>query len=492
MPFTPGVRRRYVFISVLVALALLRLCFAGVLWADEDYHMAAAIDVLHGMTPYRDFWYDKPPLAALYYLLMGALPGLWLRVWDATYVLLCCFLGYKLARDWWGELEGRWAAFLIAFFTTFYLPAAVIPFAPDALLIAPHLAAVYFARRGKPLVAGLVCGAGFWINVKALFVLAACLVWGWTAVLGFGAVVVVGVGGLAASGGLRDYWYQVWAWGLSYAAGSAVAHPLLLAMERIGRWVGFHLALVVAWVNGVRGAAGERWKIVAWLAFSFAAVCFGNHFAPRYFLQLLPPLAVVGARGIVLALPRWRWAAAVLALLLLVPLVQFGPRYVLMARHAAWGDIALDMDSQAVAAKINAVKRPGDTLFVWGYRPDVYVFTRMSPAGPIWDSQPLTGVAADRHLTAQEPVVSKQTERNWYDVRQPEFLVDGLGPLNNNLRPERFPENARLAERLSRDWANEAQCDLSQDRLGYFLIMRLKAGFCKLPSTSRRSSPLKK
>ncbi len=177
--------------------------------------MAAAIDILHGKVPYRDFWYDKPPLSAFYYVLMGAAPGVVLRLWDAAYILLCCFLGYKLARSWWGENEGRWAALLLAFFTTFYLPAAVIPFAPDALLIAPHLAAIYFARQGRAWAAGAMCGVGFWINVKALFVLAVCVVWGWSAVVGFGAVVVVGAAGLAASGALRDYWFaQVWSMGV--------------------------------------------------------------------------------------------------------------------------------------------------------------------------------------------------------------------------------------------------------------------------------------
>ena len=438
MPFIQGVRTRYVFIGVLVALALLRLCFAGVLWADEDYHMAAAIDVLHGMVPYRDFWYDKPPLAALYYLLMGAVPGVVLRLWDAAYVLLCCFLGYKLARDWWGELEARWAAFLIAFFTTFYLPAAVIPFAPDALLIAPHLAAVYFARQGRALVAGLICGLGFWINVKALFVLAACTLWVWPSVIAFAAAVGFGSVMLAATGGLLGYWQQVWVWGFAYAKGAPLEHPIAISLGRIGNWLGFHAALVFSWVYGLRE---ERVRLTAWLAISFAAVCFGNHFAPRYFLQMLPPLVVVGARGIVLAFAeRKRVATAVLILLLIVPLVRFGPRYVQMVRGVAWGDIALDLDSQQVASNIDALKRPGDTLFVWGYRPDIYVFTRLSPAGRFWDSQPLTGVAADRHLTAQEPVENAAAGNHLAEMRaaRPTFIVDGLGLLNDKLKPQNF------------------------------------------------------
>ena len=103
---------------------------------------------------------------------------------------------------------------------------------------------------------------------------------------------------------------------------------------------------------------------MAWV--SFVAVCFGNHFAPRYFLQLLPPLVVVGGRGIVWALrERKRLAVAVVSALLLLPFMRFGPRYLEMAEHKKWGDVALDVDSQQIAGQIHALAKPGDTLFVW-------------------------------------------------------------------------------------------------------------------------------
>jgi hypothetical protein len=447
-----GIRNECAFAGVLIALACLRVCFAGVLWSDEDYHMAAAIQLLDGKAPYRDFWYDKPPLAALYYLPIGAVPGVALRLWDAVYVLCCCFLARRLARSWWGEAEGRMAALLLAFFSTFYLPAAVIPFAPDALLIAPHLAAIYFARQGKALAAGAICGVGFWINVKALFVAAACAVWLAPSLVGlaggFAAVVTLGAAALGTLGMAAGYWTQVWVWGLGYAGGAAVAHPLLLGIARVGHWLGFHAALAVGWVAGVwREGRTEQVKLTVWLAMSFAAVCFGNHFAPRYFLQLLPPLVVVGARGVVQALEiRKGLTIGALVLILLVPLVRFAPRYVKMAEHAAWGDVALDLDSRQAAAQINVLAKPGDTLFVWGYRPDLYVYTRLHLASKFWDSQPLTGVAADRHLGAQAPVVNEQTSAHLRTVgnSRPTFFVDGLGLLNEKLRPEKFAEIKEL------------------------------------------------
>jgi len=69
----PAVARSRYLPAALAAilLASLRLCHIRLLWADEDYHLAAALNLLHGKWPYRDFWYDKPPLNAFYYLLIG-------------------------------------------------------------------------------------------------------------------------------------------------------------------------------------------------------------------------------------------------------------------------------------------------------------------------------------------------------------------------------------------------------------------------------------
>jgi hypothetical protein len=59
-------RRCVLFFAALFAVTLaLRLCHVNILWADEDYHLAAGMQTLDGKLLYRDLWYDKPPLAAL-------------------------------------------------------------------------------------------------------------------------------------------------------------------------------------------------------------------------------------------------------------------------------------------------------------------------------------------------------------------------------------------------------------------------------------------
>ena len=68
------------WVSLTALLLLSRLCHVNILWADEDYHLAAGIQMLHGKMLYRDFWYDKPPLSAMAALLFGAWPGWPLRI----------------------------------------------------------------------------------------------------------------------------------------------------------------------------------------------------------------------------------------------------------------------------------------------------------------------------------------------------------------------------------------------------------------------------
>ncbi len=449
-----SLRNKYLWIAVVVSLALLRVCHLNLLWADEDYHMAAALNVLQGRLPYRDFWYDKPPLCAAYYLLVGGFAGLPVRLLDAAYVLVSSLLAYRVARTWWGEAEARTASLLLAFSLAFYLPSAVIPFAADALMILPHLAAIYYARLNRALLAGVWGGIAFLFNAKGLFVLAVCVLWlmpqWWSVVIGFALPVLAGLITAFVTGTWAGYYEQVWHWSLIYAEESPVINPFALGLRRTADWLGFQGALTAGAIYGFfRFTRDERRKFAIWTVISFVGVCLGTRFEPRYFLQLLPPMAVLAARGITLALARFRKTAVIaLALLLLVPVIRFGPRYVLLAiddmhgKEPHWIDIALDLDSRRVAARLNGIKTPGDTLFVWGYRPDIYAYTRLIADGRFWDSQPLTGVPADRHLKVAKAVYGGAAAANRQELAgsHPTFVIDGLSLLNPALAPALYPE----------------------------------------------------
>jgi hypothetical protein len=454
-----------------------RLAHANLLWADEDYHLAAAIQVLYGKLPYRDFWYDKPPLNLAFYLISGARAGVVLRVADTLFVLLCCALAYRFASGLWSRREGFFAAGALAFFSIFYLTPAVLPLEPDTLMIAPHLGAVYMAWRRKPLLAGVLAALAFQLNVKGVFVLAFCaamlLEGGLQAARGFspawaepglksraglsppstrvGALILAGFLGvnalvlaaLSLTGSLAGYWTQVWRWGWLYLRDASGGGFLQL----LG-WLGFHAALILAalwyWKTDEKKSSFRPLLIWFILALAFSAV--GLRSAPRYFNLLLPPLAIAGARGMSLANRR---VLALIVALFVIPAVRFGPRYFELG---SWKDAAMDRESHLAAAIISAAARPAaqsnDTIFVWGYRPDVIAYTRLPIAGRYLDSQPLTGIPADRHLFDARAAAPEWARENRAELARadpsfrPTFLVDGLSLYNPQLALGSYPDLA--------------------------------------------------
>jgi hypothetical protein len=427
--------RRAAGLAVL-ALLLTRLCHLGIVWVEEGYPSAAAIQLMHGKSLYQDIWFDKPPLSPYFYLLWGAQTGWPLRLAGIGFVSLCCLLLYRLASQIWGEREGSLAAVLLAFHLTFGIPSAVMALAPDLLMVAPHIAAVWLAWRGRAFWAGLVCGVALLINSKAIFVLAVCLLWTWRSwpllLIGF-----VSPNALAFAWFGRPYWDQVWAWGAVYSRNGFASFT---GLTRTANWVGFQSAIVIgaAWCLWKE----KYWRMAAWVAVSLVAVAAGWRFFPRYYFQLLVPVTLLAARGFVL-LGRRR--AALLALLLLIPLVRFGPRYVTLAndlihrRPHRWSDLSLSEDSKQIAKLIP--DRTG-SLLVWGYRPDIYALTRMPAGTRFLDSQPLTGVIADRHLTSAEVTFPELAARNRIELThtQPTYIVDGLGPFNPALAIANYPD----------------------------------------------------
>jgi len=445
-------KARVTFGLLAAGLILTRLCHLNLLWTEETLPMAAARQMLFGQALYRDVWFDKPPLTASVYLFWAAQTGWALRLTGALYVLGVCALLYVFARHMWSEREGLLAAALGAFTLTFWIPSAVIPLAADSLMIAPHIAAVYLAWRGKPFASGAAAGVAFLFNSKAFLVLAACAVFNWRAlpwlIAGFAAPNALALAYLAARGSLASYWQEVWQVGSAYSADTFVERKFWNGAVRVANWAGLHAALVMAAVvYAWRERSRERLKMAVWAALSLAGITLGWRFFPRYFFQLLPVAVLVASRGFFLAGKRWR--VAMLALLL-IPLVRFGPRYGVLAfdaiegRRAKWVDLNMDYDSRDAAALINGLARPGDTLMVWGYRPEMFVYTNLKAATWFLESQPLTGVFADRHLTASGASIAGWTTAHRVELARskPTFLVDGLGTYNRQLAVTAYPDLA--------------------------------------------------
>ena len=476
--------KRWTLGLIFAVLLTSRLAHLDIVWVEEGYPAAAAIQMLDsGKILYKDIWFDKPAGIAYLYCLWGARTGLALRLADTVFLFVCCLLLYRFGRALWTEETGLVAAALLALALTFGIPAAVMAIAPDLALVLPHIAAVYLAFLKRPVWAGAMAGIGFWINTKALFVLASCAVFlvpglDWLRlVTGFAAVTTVQFGLLAEQGALAAYWDQVWRWGAMYARDSFVEHPLAYGLKQTLNWCGFQASAIAGvlayfhdywprayraatagsgeprWnrqqrpharltVPSGRGSVGasitlilgnERTQFTLWILLSLIPITLGLRFFPRYYFQLLPVVCLLGARGFTLSKRPIRYLMVALAL---IPVIRFGPRYTTLAmdlrahRPHTWSDLALAQDSDRVARILQ--NEPKGTLFIWGYRPDIYALSRLPAATPFLDSQPLSGVLADRHLTNAHVSAPEWKARfaGTSAAAQPDYIVDGLGRLN--------------------------------------------------------------
>ena len=177
----------------------------------------------------------------------------------------------------------------------------MMPLASDLLMLAPHLAAVWMAARGRAFWSGVLAGVAFLVNAKGVFVLAvcalwiprACRFWHWDSPRPARSPRS-GCGNRAR---LPAYYEEVWKWGRLYAADTFIASPLSNGFQRTWHWAGFHAAILVAAALGLKSEK-QRWKFAAWALLSLAAVAAGERFFSRYFLQLLPVAVIAGAAGL--------------------------------------------------------------------------------------------------------------------------------------------------------------------------------------------------
>ena len=431
-------RAGHVFLLIAIAVTSARLCHWNVLWADDNLPLAAAMQVARGKVLYKDVWFDKPAMVAWIDLLWGARAGVLLRLAGAAYVMAASAVAWQFARSKWSEQEGLFAASFTAFFLTFGLPSAVIPLASDMLLILPHLAAVYFAWRGRAFLSGVAAGIGLLCSSKAIFVLGVCGLLLWRQMplllLGFLAPNALALAWMSLHGAAYEYYRQAWQWGRIYAANTFVEHPFTEAVTRTANWIGFQAALVVGAIITIRR---ER-RLAIWIAISFIGVVLGLRFFPRYYFLLLPPTIIAASRGWALVSKK---QLAILALLLAVPFIRFGKSYITLARGGTMTDLAIDRDSRAASEKLRELSHPGDTLFVWGFRPDIFIDSDLPAGTRFLESQPISGVLADRHLFSTASIAPDFTAPNVRELAgtKPTWIVDGLGLYNPPSRCSRQP-----------------------------------------------------
>jgi len=430
--------------SVLVALGatalavLIRLPFFGApLTADEGGYAEAARLWDHGATLYRDIWVDRPQGLVLIFrgvLQIGSSTNT-IRaaaaVVGALSVLGTMLLAFRLTRSRTTALAcGLLMATFGAspFLESFTLAGELLA---SLAAILSLLAFAAYLRSRTPwwlVAAGLGSGCAVMIKQSGFDAALAILAYlAWTErrrAVRPGAVVLSAaaapvVAGLLAAVSPHRWWFAVVGYrgsGDSIVTGSFVHRLDLLQQSLPAAAEGLGLLVLL----GALGWRGSPLLVRVWLGAALLGVIGGGNFHYHYYLQLVPPLAVLAGAGVetLLArrgglLPAVFAGAAIATVALTVPLMFDSAR---AQARAIWPhDPHLQHDA-AVVRYVRAHTRPGRRILVVWAAADVYFLADRAPVIPyMWlrNIQAVPGARADaqRALAAKRPALVIESQQ---------------------------------------------------------------------------------
>jgi hypothetical protein len=102
---------------------------------------------------------------------------------------------------------------------------------------------------------------------------------------------------------------------------------------------------------------------------------------------------------------------------------------------------------------------------VWGFRPDIFIYSGLPAGTRFLESQPISGVLADRHLFSRASVAPEFTAPNRRELiaSRPTWVVDGLGVYN--------PSLALVKQTYLAAWLAHYK---EVDRSGFSILYRLR------------------
>jgi 4-amino-4-deoxy-L-arabinose transferase-like glycosyltransferase len=303
---------------------------------DESYYAAGAAELVSGGAFYRNVVDHKPPGIYLIYALIYRLAGTYNQTAVHVVLLLVAaltayFVGL-VAQEFFGARAGRWAGTLYAVVSVVG-PASDFQAANTELFMnLPVVAALWLCARlwvrrdiTRPgaLAMGLLVGLAIVVRPQAALVLLPIGVALYRRKARLPTMAIV-----AASALLPSLVLVAWLWrmdaivdlraSLAYASYYTNCLPFEVKLANATLKTLFFVAIDVGLVipAAMLVAHGRRrdvtWQqgagciLTSWLLASFVAVSMGGRFYPHYFIQVLPPLAVMAARQ----LTTWRREAA--------------------------------------------------------------------------------------------------------------------------------------------------------------------------------------
>jgi hypothetical protein len=470
-----SLRRFFILFFALLAFNLLfRIVYARfefLLNPDELLWVVTARAFLSGKTLYSEVWLDKPPGATLIYAAVFALTGvkmLAIRIFAPLYVFVTALVVRAIAKKLFDDRVGWMAAFLFSYLTVNYFPEDMILLNTELLMLLPLCLATWCFIRALLrdeqrvayfIAAGILTAVATLIKPVALFNL---LLFAMaplyprsrrdartTAAAAFstsaGLVLVLAAFYLildlteARDAFMRDALLT----GVHYVADQTWGETLRRSVglvSYIGYNVPFFILAALAWRKRTAGS----W-IFFWLLASFLGVAAGRRFYGHYFIQLIPPLAILAAVGLSQLIKQIRRssglaprsAAAALVLLTAFSFYRFQERTIVFTFDTIirrpisdrWLLVRFNRDIRNIATYIDTHTSPEDPVFVWGFKPEIYYASKRPLASRYLSFVPLTGwthgMPASADFSAQSQwVLGRKLLLADLEASRPPYIVD--------------------------------------------------------------------
>ncbi|MBB1244617.1 glycosyltransferase family 39 protein [Streptomyces durbertensis] len=430
--------------------------FAQPVWnPDEGFLATQARMLAAGGVMYDTVVDRKPPLVPLLYQGAFAVFGddsLWpLRLLALVSVAATALLLASIARRRWGDRAGATAAVLCVLASVGLNPEDAQAANFEVFMLPFTAAAMWCADRRRWAAAGVMVAAAFLTKQTGGAVLLPVLFLLWRNVPGGGgrrlgalgrtlagfAAPLVAVGLLFGVGRCL-FWmvtgsssYAAFAGSELHILGRALANTALFAAGCAGLLL--PIAVVLRRRVDRRGVlTPDLW---VWLTASALGVVTGFHFFGHYYLQLLPPLALLAAGALQLLSTEWLRVAVVCSVVVCTGFTAW-------AAHTARPDLD---HSLRVAQAVRERTAPDEKVLLWGMNPEQYWLADRMPASRYLTAGLLTNYSGGR----DGPMVGERygMPGSWPTLleelaERPRVIVDDSR--GKPYRPGRMPRLKRL------------------------------------------------
>ncbi|WP_225631709.1 glycosyltransferase family 39 protein [Streptomyces solaniscabiei] len=372
--------------------------FTRPLWnPDEGYLAVQARLLAHGGELYETVVDRKPPLVPWLYQAAFAVAGpeslTPLRVLAVLAQLATAVALASLARRRWGDTAGRTAGVLYLLISVGLNPEDAQAATFEVFMLPCTATAMWCADRRRPGAAGLAVGCAFLAKQTGGAVLLPVLLLCGARRAGAARLVAGAVAPVLGAALVTDpagflFWTVTGSGTYASLGGSAL--PVLgRALANTGVLAVACAGLLPPVLRSLRVARPGTADLWLWLAASAGAVTVGLRFHGHYYLQLLPPLALLATAALRTASRERRMRALLVTASCCALFLTWG----LFAPRA-------ELDHARRLADTAAHRtRPGDRVLFWGMHPEAYWFAGRTPASRYLTAGLLTNYGGGRDGT---------------------------------------------------------------------------------------------